>query len=90
MSASAVSPREDRGEDLISPATLNQLFYDAAERHDRPAALQVKIGGSYQPVSHRTLVERVRHVGLGLRALGLAGGSRVAILSENRPEWAIA
>jgi long-chain acyl-CoA synthetase len=90
MSASAVSPREDRGEDSISPITLNQLFYDAAERHDRPNALKVKVGGRYQPVSHRTLVERVRHVGLGLRALGIPGGSRVAILSENRPEWAIA
>lgn len=89
MSASAVSPREDRGEDLISPATLNQLFYDAAERHDRSNALQVKAGGRYQPVSHRTLVERVRHVGLGLRALGIPSGSRIAILSENRPEWAI-
>jgi long-chain acyl-CoA synthetase len=90
MSASAVSPREDRGEDLISPITLNQLFYDAAERHDRANALQVKVGGRYQPVSHRTLVERVRNAGLGLRALGIPTGSRIAILSENRPEWAIA
>ncbi|HET7550986.1 MAG TPA: long-chain fatty acid--CoA ligase [Gemmatimonadaceae bacterium] len=90
MSASAVSPREDRGEDLISPVTLNQLFYDAAERHDRANALQVKVGGRYQPVSHRTLVERVRNAGLGLRALGIPSGSRIAILSENRPEWAIA
>jgi long-chain acyl-CoA synthetase len=90
MSASAVSPREHRGEDLIAPVTLNQLFYDAAERHDRPNALQVKVGGRYQPVSHRTLVERVRNAGLGLRALGIPSGSRIAILSENRPEWAIA
>jgi long-chain acyl-CoA synthetase len=90
MSASAVSPREDRDEDLIAPVTLNQLFYDAAARHDRPNALQVKIGGHYQPVSHRTLVERVCNVGLGLRALGIPSGSRIAILSENRPEWAIA
>jgi len=90
MSASAVSPREDRGDDLIAPVTLNQLFYDAAERHDRPNALQVKVGGRYQPVSHRTLVERVRNAGLGLRALGIPGGARIAILSENRPEWAMA
>ncbi len=90
MSASAVSPREERGEDLISPVTLNQLFYDAADRHDSPRALQVKVGGRYQQISHRTLVERVRHTGLGLRTLGIPSGSRVAILSENRPEWAIA
>ena len=89
MSASAASIRAERDEEVIAPATLNRLFYDAAERHDRPAALQVKVGGKYQPVSHRSLVERVRHAGLGLRALGIPNGSRVAILSENRPEWAI-
>jgi len=90
MSASAVSPTEERDEDLIAPVTLNQLFYEAVDRHDSPRALQVKVAGSYQPVSHRTLAERVRHIGLGLRALGVPAGARVAILSENRPEWAIA
>jgi long-chain acyl-CoA synthetase len=90
MSASAVSPSEERDEDLIAPATLNRLFYDAVERHDSHRALQAKVGGSYQSISHRTLAERVRHTGLGLRALGIPSGARVAILSENRPEWAIA
>ena len=72
------------------PATLTQLFVDAVEDHDRPNALQVKVGGAYQPISHRTIAERVRHCAFGLRALGLARTDRVAILSENRPEWAIA
>lgn len=90
MSVSAVSRSDASGEDVVSPGTLNELFFDAAERHDRPNALQVKIGGEYHPVSHRTLVERVRNSGLGLRALGVPSGSRVGILSENRPEWAIA
>ena len=34
--------------------------------------------------------ERVRHLSLGLLELGVRPGDRVAILSENRPEWAIA
>jgi long-chain acyl-CoA synthetase len=72
------------------PTTLNQLFVDSVERYDRPNALQVKVGGRYQPISHHTLAARVRHTAFGLRALGVARGSRVAILSENRPEWAIA
>src|ERR671935_3146987 len=71
------------------PGTLNQLFFEAVERFDKPDALQAKMGGAYRPISHRTLAERVRRVALGLRALGVARGDRVSILSENRPEWAI-
>jgi long-chain acyl-CoA synthetase len=72
------------------PATLTQLFVEAVERHDRPNAMQVKVGDSYQPISHRTLADRVRQAAFGLRALGVQRDDRVAILSENRPEWAIA
>ena len=73
-----------------APDTLNRLFFDAVQRFDKPNALQVKVGGAYQPMSHRTLVERVRRTALGLQALGARRGDRVGILSENRPEWAIA
>jgi long-chain acyl-CoA synthetase len=72
------------------PATLAQLFVDAVEEHDQPNALQTKVGDAYQPISHRTIADRVRHVAFGLRALGVTPNDRVAILSENRPEWAIA
>jgi long-chain acyl-CoA synthetase len=90
MTATTAAPDTSRHAPANVPVTLNHLFYDAVERFDRPNALQVKVGGVYQPISHRTLAARVRQVGLGLRALGLARGERVAILSENRPEWAIA
>jgi long-chain acyl-CoA synthetase len=73
-----------------TPGTLNQLFFDAIAKHDKPDALQAKRGGTYQPVSSRGLAYRVRHVALGLQELGIKRGDRVAILSENRPEWAIA
>jgi long-chain acyl-CoA synthetase len=73
-----------------TPGTLAQLFFEAVERYDKPDALQSKVRGAYQPISHRTLATRVRHIGLALRALGIERGARVGILSENRPEWAIA
>ncbi|HVF38601.1 MAG TPA: long-chain fatty acid--CoA ligase, partial [Gemmatimonadaceae bacterium] len=53
-------------------------------------ALQFKAGGKYRSVSHREIAERVRHIALGLADIGVRPGDRVAILSENRPEWAIA
>ena len=72
------------------PGTLTQLFFDALSRFDKPDALQVKIKGAYTPISTRTVGDRVRRLALGLQELGLQAGDRVAILSENRPEWAIA
>ena len=79
-----------RGAPRPEPGTLTKLFFDSVERFDKPDALQVKIGGRYEPISHRTLADRVRRVAVGLRRLGIQPGDRVAILSENRPEWAIA
>jgi len=69
---------------------LNQLFFEALSRFDRPDALQVKVGGSYRPISHREVAQRVRRAATGLARLGAHRGDRVALLSENRPEWAIA
>jgi long-chain acyl-CoA synthetase len=73
-----------------APGTLTQIFLDAVERHDLPQAYQFKRDGAWLGISHRQLVERVRHVSLGLTALGVKRGDRVGIMSENRPEWAIA
>ena len=73
-----------------APGTLTKLFFDACTKYDKPDALQFKANGGWQAISHRVLRDRVRHAGLGLQALGVKAGDRVAILSENRPEWAIA
>src|SRR5688572_20263433 len=73
-----------------SPGTLNKLFFDAIERFRKPNALQVKKAGAYEPISSNTLADHARQVALGILEIGVKRGERVAILSENRPEWAIA
>ena len=76
-------PRPARG-------TLNELFFTALERYKHPAAYQAKRGGRYEPIPWDEVLGRVRRMSLGLRGLGVQSGDRVAILSENRPEWAFA
>ncbi len=74
-----------------SSDTVNTRFAEAARKYpDRPA-LSGKPHGSktWETLTYQDLSERVRQVALGLRALGIERGDRVAILSENRPEWAI-
>ena len=84
------APAHTTGSMRTAPGTLNQLFFDAVERHDRENALQAKVNGVFRPYSHRLLADRVRRAALGLRTLGVTRGARVGLLSENRPEWAIA
>ena len=75
----------------VAKGTLTRLFFDALERHrSLPAAYRHKVGDRWVALTHADVEERVRAVSLGLRELGVRPGDRVSILSENRPEWAIA
>jgi long-chain acyl-CoA synthetase len=51
--------------------------------------MRIRRDGRWTALDYRELAERVHAVSIGLRELGVRDGDRVAILSENRPEWAI-
>ena len=70
--------------------TIPSQFLQSVETFDKKDAFRYKSGGKYVDVSHREALDRVHHAMLALRALGLAKGDRVALLSENRVEWALA
>jgi long-chain acyl-CoA synthetase len=76
---------------VATASTLTELLFGALDRYgSRPVAMRAKRGGEWIELSYRDLADRVQDLSLGLLDLGLTTGDRVAILSENRPEWAIA
>jgi long-chain acyl-CoA synthetase len=74
----------------VEPTTLPQVFLRTARVHQKPDALNYKQGGAWHAISSQEMIERARAIGLGLHALGLGRGERVAILSESKPEWVLA
>jgi long-chain acyl-CoA synthetase len=55
----------------------------------KPALAHKPKGGTYQDISYTELGESVDAFSKGLTALGVQKDDRVALLSENRPEWTI-
>ena len=74
-----------------APGTLNRLYFDAMAEFDGPNAMNYRTGpGAWTAISQRDTERRVRHLSLGLQELGFQPGDRLAMISENRPEWALA
>jgi long-chain acyl-CoA synthetase len=67
--------------------TLNQLLAKAVNAYRRDDALLYKKDGAWKKISSESWLTRARHLALGLHALGIERGDRVALLSENRHEW---
>lgn len=66
------------------------MFEAAVQHYGNKAALAHKPkGGTYLDISYTELDASVAAFSKGLNALGVEKNDRVAILSENRPEWAI-
>jgi long-chain acyl-CoA synthetase len=70
--------------------TLSDLFYGSVDKHRKPDHLKHKVNGQWRDISSEEFRRAVEETSLGLRELGIEKGDRVALLSENRPEWAIA
>jgi len=74
----------------MNRGTLTQLFFTTVDRHaGLAAAFRSKVGGAWVSITHREALGRVQAISLGLRELGIKPGDKVAIVSENRPEWAL-
>jgi long-chain acyl-CoA synthetase len=73
----------------MSIATLNDIFFAAVE-HNLDRMMLYREAGKWLPVTSREFGQSVARTSRALQAWGIGAGDRVAILSENRPEWPIA
>ncbi len=70
--------------------TIPELYQFLTEEY-KPAAedfiIHRKVDGKYKGISYNELKEETNSFAYGLSSLGVGKGVKVAIISENRPEW---
>ena len=69
--------------------TLNDIFFTVVERNDRVVMMHRR-DINWVSISSQEFYQKVLGVSQALLEWGISKGDRVAILSENRPEWTIA
>lgn len=69
--------------------TLPGMFFTQAERYGAKPFLWEKKAERWIALSWEETAVQVAKLGEALKALGVTPGDRVALLSENRPEWVI-
>src|SRR5215210_2479579 len=87
--SSLITSMSEHAHDHDVPASVPGMCLDALGRHAKPDALSLKVKGQWLYIPGEAIIKRVRAVALGLSALGVKRGDRVALLSENRPDWSV-
>jgi long-chain acyl-CoA synthetase len=72
-----------------SISTVNDLFFRVAAAGNPRAVLWQDELGRWRPISSDQLYQRVRALGKTLMAWGAKKGDRIALIGENRWEWAV-
>ncbi len=83
--ASTIAPNLIGFENI--PQSIPHYCFESFRRHNKRDALAFKIDDVWNYVNGLEAIERVKRIAMGLAALGVGKGDRVAIISENRPEW---
>ncbi len=72
-------------------STLTEMFIRLVKKYAGRGrdVYRYKLEGRYVGITYDELYDKVEAVAYGLSSLGLKRGDKIAILSENRPEWPI-
>jgi long-chain acyl-CoA synthetase len=71
----------------LARMTMPQILERHAEELGDTVAMREKDRGLWRRTNWREYFETVRIVAVGLRVLGFRAGDRLAVASENTPEW---
>jgi len=85
-----VSAKSAKTETSREASSVPGLILGAVSRHNKEDALNYRADGKWHNIPAAAFIERVKNVALGLSGLGVRPGDRIALLSENRPDWSIA
>ncbi|MCU0641887.1 MAG: AMP-binding protein [Candidatus Margulisbacteria bacterium] len=70
--------------------TFKQLLAQNAAKYADKLAYQIKRDGRYRQYTYSEVADLAKRLQVKLAFMGVTVGDRVALLSENRPEWPIA
>src|SRR3982751_375799 len=71
------------------PQTIPHFSLESFRKNHKKDALSYKSGNDWVHISGAEAIERIKRIALGLLSLGIRKGDRIAIISENRPEWSL-
>ena len=71
------------------PQTIPHFCIESFRRNNKRDALAFKADNVWQYLGGTDVIERIRRIAIGLSQLGVKAGDKIAIISENRPEWSL-
>jgi long-chain acyl-CoA synthetase len=70
-------------------SNIRDMFLKTVQKYPDKIALQHKKKGFWIPLTYQELRFETEQAACGLAALGLKPGDKLAIVGDNRPEWAV-
>jgi long-chain acyl-CoA synthetase len=69
--------------------TIPRIFFGTVDRRSTSRALLQRVGDEWVPISTAEVERQVTRLAAGFSSLGRRVGDRVALIWENRAEWAV-